>query len=198
MKKKVFSIFLSVIFAFIVFIQFNCVRQQSENTVDKKAQIERGKFLVMIGDCNACHSPKIMTDRGPMVDTTRILSGHTAGSQLQLNELAGVKSFISTTGDLTAWVGPWGVSFTANLTPDEITGLGNWTADIFIKAMRTGKHMGAGRQLLPPMPFENLANLSDDDLTAILAYLQTIKPIRNKVPDPISPPALAAMMKASK
>ena len=52
----------------------------------------------------------------------------------------------------TAFAGPWGVSFTANLTPDKETGLGKWTEEMFIATMRTGRHQGKGRPMLPPMP----------------------------------------------
>ena len=90
---------------------------------------------------------------------------------------------------MTAAVGPWGVSFAANLTPDEDTGTGDWTAQEFIDAMRTGTHRGIGRPILPPMPWANLATAPDEDLEAIFAYLQSIPPISNEVPDAIDPPA---------
>lgn len=195
--KKVFSILLSVVFLLIIFVQFNCVQQQNENDMSKEAQIERGKYLVNAGGCGDCHTPKIFTAHGMMFDTTKALSGHIAGTELPLKELAGVKRWMSTT-DLTAWVGPWGISYSANLTPDDVTGIGNWTADVFIKSMRTGKHMGVGRQLLPPMPYEQVAKYKDEDLKAIFSYLETLKPIRNKVPDPVPPPQLAELMKSSK
>jgi cytochrome c553 len=89
--------------------------------------------------------------------------------------------------DLTAWAGPWGVSFAANLTPDP-TGMSGWTAEQFIQTMRTGKRMGTGRALLPPMPWQNIGALTDDDLRALFAYLQSLKPVSNAVPLP-SPPA---------
>jgi hypothetical protein len=92
-----------------------------------------------------------------------------------------------TNDDLTAWAGPWGVSFAANLTPDKATGLGAWTADQFIKTMRTGKHMGVGRPILPPMPVQNVAALGDADLAALFAYLRSLKPIQNQVPAPLTP-----------
>lgn len=57
---------------------------------------------------------------------------------------------------------------------------------MFVKAMRTGKHMGVGRDILPPMPWQNLAALNDDDLKALYAYLRTIPAIHNQVPAPIS------------
>ncbi len=92
-----------------------------------------------------------------------------------------------TNGHLTAWAGPWGVSYAANLTPDKRTGLGAWTADQFIKTMRTGKHLGVGRPLLPPMPVEAIGALTDADLRALFAWFQSIKPVENQVPQP-SPP----------
>lgn len=153
--------------------------------------VERGKFLVMIGDCNICHSPKIFTPAGPIPDTTRLLSGHPAGSQLP--EIP--KGVIGPTqwgaiasNDFTSWVGPWGVSFAYNLTPDMKTGIGGWTEELFIQALRKGKFMGMSRDILPPMPWQNLARLSDDDLKAIFAYLKSLPPIENQVPAPLPPP----------
>ena len=68
------------------------------------------------------------------------------------------------------------------------------TEELFIKALRTGKHMGTSRDILPPMPWPNYAPMSDDDLKAIWAYLRTIPAITNHVPDPI-PPAAAPTTK---
>jgi hypothetical protein len=53
--------------------------------------------------------------------------------------------------------------------------------------MRTGKHMGVSRPILPPMPWQQLAAMSDDDLKAVYAYLRTIPPVVNHVPDPVPP-----------
>jgi len=91
-----------------------------------------------------------------------------------------------TIGD-TAWSGPWGISYSANLTPDPDTGLGVWTEDMFLKAIRTGKHMSAGRPILPPMPWQGLAKLTDQDLKSIYAYLKTVPPVKNRVPDAVPP-----------
>ena len=93
---------------------------------------------------------------------------------------------------MTAWSGPWGTSFTANLTPDKETGLGAWTQQNFVETMRTGRHLGRGRQILPPMPYEQVASLTDDDLGAVFAYLQSLPPIKNRVPQPLPPPAAPA------
>jgi hypothetical protein len=90
-------------------------------------------------------------------------------------------------GDLTAWVGPWGTSFAANLTPDAATGLGGWRPEQFIKTMRTGKHLGVGRPVLPPMPWFDIAVFTDSDLKAMFPYLKSVKPIQNPVSAPIPP-----------
>ena len=127
-------------------------------------------------------------------DTTKLLSGHQQGLYIPRVDTAliGPGKWYLANGDLTAWVGPWGVSFSANLTPDVRTGIGAWTEELFIKAMKNGLHLGVGRPILPPMPFMGLAGLKDEDLKSVFAYLKSIKPIDNKVPDPIPPNEVAA------
>ena len=88
----------------------------------------------------------------------------------------------------TAFAGPWGVSFTANLTPDPETGLGKWTEEMFIATMKTGRHEGKGRPVLPPMPVQIIAALGDEDIKSLFAYLQSLPPVKNRVPQPIDPP----------
>jgi len=148
--------------------------------------VQRGEYLVKFGDCSACHTPMTMGPNGPEPDLQRFLSGHPEGTKLPPPDLKPGPWFAATAG-MTAWAGPWGISYAANLTPDTNTGLGIWTEDMFIQAMRTGKHMGAGRPILPPMPWQAAANLGDDDLKAIFAYLRTVKPVRNTVPVPVPP-----------
>ncbi|MEZ4960388.1 MAG: c-type cytochrome [Saprospiraceae bacterium] len=153
--------------------------------------VKRGEYLVTVMGCNDCHSPKIMTDRGPEPDPKRLLSGHPSDEPLPKvtdKNMVAPGQWALFNGGLTAAVGPWGTSFAANLTPDE-TGLGNWTIDNFEKALREGKLKGMdnGRTLLPPMPWPNYSHLSNDDLAAIWAYLQSIPPVKNVVPAPIPP-----------
>ena len=93
---------------------------------------------------------------------------------------------------LTAWAGPWGVSFTANLTPDKETGLGKWTLRNFKDTIRSGRHLGRGRPILPPMPIAMYKHMTDEDLEAVFSYLQSIPAISNRVPEPLPPPAAAA------
>ncbi|HSB55727.1 MAG TPA: c-type cytochrome [Gemmatimonadales bacterium] len=155
---------------------------------DSAALVERGRYLTVVGACHDCHTPKVMTPAGPTPDTTRMLSGHPA--DMAVGEAPGqlpATWFASTNGDLTAWAGPWGVSFTANLTPSKY-GLAGWTPEMFIQTIRQGKHAGVGRALLPPMPWANYAQMKDEDLRAIFAYLQSLPPIDNRVPAP-RPPA---------
>ena len=151
----------------------------------KVAQVARGKYLVSFGGCNDCHTPLKFTEKGPEPDFSRMLSGHPENAKLPPPELKPGPWFAATAG-MTAWAGPWGISYTANLTPDVNTGLGIWTEEMFVKAMRTGKHMGSGRDILPPMPWQGVAQLTDDDLRSIYAYLRTIPPVVNHVPDPVA------------
>ncbi len=149
-------------------------------------QVEHGKYLVNFGGCNDCHTPLKMTEKGPVPDLSRFLSGHPEAQQLPPPNLKPGPWFAATAG-MTAWAGPWGISYAANLTPDSNSGLGIWTEDMFVKAMRTGKHMGSGRDILPPMPWQSLAGLTDEDLKAIYAYLRTVPPVQNHVPNPVPP-----------
>ena len=149
-----------------------------------QSPVERGKMLVMGGGCHDCHTPKKLGPNGPEADLDKALSGHPErdGVLAKFKDAKGSPYSTHTNDDLTAWSGAWGVSYAANLTPDETTGIGLWSEDSFVKALKTGKHMGAGRQILPPMPWNWYGQLPDDDLKAIYAYLKSLPPIMNKVP----------------
>ena len=154
--------------------------------------LARGKYLVTIAACNDCHTPWKMTAEGPQPDMDRMLSGHPEGMVLppapKMPEGPWQNAFAATS---TAWAGPWGVSFTANLTPDRETGLGKWTVRNFTETIRTGRHLGRGRELLPPMPIPMYRNFTDEDLAAIFMYLQSIPAVKNRVPEPRAPEAVA-------
>lgn len=160
-----------------------------EATGDKEL-VQRGQYLVALGGCNDCHTPKKMTENGPVPDADRVLSGFPSDKKLPevpKNVIGPGRWGGIASDDLTAWVGPWGISFAANLTPDKETGLGSWTPEKFIQAMRTGRHEGDGRPILPPMPWYGLAPLNETDLRSIFAYLGSLTPVKNKVPDPVPP-----------
>ncbi|HTQ64762.1 MAG TPA: hypothetical protein VMI12_08185 [Puia sp.] len=159
--------------------------------------LARGKYIITAGGCSDCHSPKIFTAQGPVPDSTRALSGHPEGSpNLPIDKKALTPGNYMLMGpDITSFVGPFGISYAANLTPDSATGLGAWTEEVFIKTLRTGKHLGleGGRPILPPMPWQSISLYTDEDLKAMFTYLQAIPAIKNKVPAPVSPPEVAKM-----
>ena len=166
-------------------------------SASKSDRVARGKYLVVSGGCGDCHTPKkvqngqpLIVDGNPVEDETRMLSGCTAADKLPPPPQGSGPWIAIATWDLTAWSGPWGISYAINLTPDENTGIGSWSEETFVKAIKTGKHMGVSRPILPPMPWQTINRLTDDDLKAMYAYLRTIPPIKNRVPDP-KPPAAA-------
>jgi mono/diheme cytochrome c family protein len=153
-------------------------------------KVARGKYLVTTSGCNDCHTPWTMGANGPEPDYSRMLSGHPEKMELPPAPKPVGPWIVSAAATNTAWSGPWGVSFTANLTPDPETGLGKWTLRNFVDTIRTGRHMGRGRPILPPMPIPMYKNFTDEDLEAIYSYLRTIPPVKNAVPEPL-PPAIA-------
>jgi hypothetical protein len=157
--------------------------------------VERGAYLATIGGCHDCHTPKVFSATGPELDQSRLLAGHPASDVLPglpLHTIGASQWGAVTNVHLTAWAGPWGVSYAANLTPDA-TGLRDWTVEQFIATMRSGKHAADGRALLPPMPWNNYAQMSKSDLRALFAYLRSLPPVANAVPPPVLPvpPAMA-------
>src|SRR4051794_30741199 len=122
-------------------------------SADTAARVQRGQYLVTAIGCDDCHTPKKMGPRGPEPDLARMLSGHPQGTELPPPPAARGPWAATAPWDLTAWSGPWGVSYAMNLTPDQNTGIGIWTEDMFVSALRTGRHMGASRPILPPMPW---------------------------------------------
>ena len=151
------------------------------------ARVERGAYLVKTMGCNDCHTPLKMGARGPEPDVSRALTGHPQEVVLPPPPPPSGPWVWHGAATGTAFGGPWGVSYAANLTPDPETGLGSWTEEMFIATMRTGRHQGRGRQLLPPMPYQILGALNDEDIKSVFAYLQSLAPVKNRVPAPQDP-----------
>jgi hypothetical protein len=155
----------------------------------------RGKYLNTIMGCSDCHTPFKMGPKGPEPDLTRLLSGHPQAMKMGPVKATGDKNWVwHGAATNTAFAGPWGVSYAANLTPDDKTGIGSWTEENFITALRTGKHHGVGRPIMPPMPWEGIGKATDEDLKALYAYFRSIPKIENLVPEyqpPAAPPAPA-------
>ncbi len=144
--------------------------------------IARGAYLVTISDCNGCHTPLTMTPEGPRPDMSRMLSGHPQEMAMPATAPEDGPWNIRMAATATAFAGPWGVSYAPNLTPDIQTGLGTWTREMFISALRTGRHMGVSRPIMPPMPWMAYGQMTDEDLAAVFAYLRSVPPIRNQAP----------------
>ncbi len=151
------------------------------------APVARGRYLVKTMGCADCHTPLKMGAKGPEPDFSRGLSGHPQDAALPPAPAAKGPWLWGGSATNTAFWGPWGVSFAANLTSDKATGVGAWSDSNFISAMRNGKHLGAGRPILPPMPWQAAGQLNDKDLRAMLAYLKSEPPIQNLVPQPLAP-----------
>jgi len=126
-----------------------------------EAQVARGKYLVTIGGCTDCHTPGYFLGEP---DMSRYLGGSDVGF-----EVPGLGVFVG-----------------RNLTPDRETGLGDWTDEQIAKALTTGERPD-GRQLAPIMPYHAYANLTEEDVQAIVAFLRSIPPVKNEVPGPFDP-----------
>ena len=120
--------------------------------------VEHGEYLATVMLCADCHTPP--TETGP--DMTRAY-----------------------TGGLGFEVGGLGIFWAPNLTPDA-TGLGGWTTEQIVAAIREGQRPD-GRELAPIMPWKFFAKLTDDDATSLALYLQSLEPVANTVPAPVGP-----------
>jgi mono/diheme cytochrome c family protein len=157
--------------------------QYAQEKSAQQKRVERGKYLVTIAACHDCHSPKADAQMNP--DLSRAFMGRPATTMPPTQGEGEIRASL----DLTAWSGPWGISYAANLTPDPETGIGKrYTEKTFIAAMRTGKKP-EGEPLLPPMPWNVYGQMTDEDLKAVFAYLQTVKPIKNFVRTAEPPPS---------
>ncbi|KPK16945.1 MAG: hypothetical protein AMJ62_03415 [Myxococcales bacterium SG8_38] len=161
----------------------------SPSPPEAQAPAKRGEYLVWIAGCDDCHSPKVFTDKGPEPDRALRLSGHHGGAEVAAvpTQALGPNQWGAlTSNDMTVWVGPWGTTFASNLTPHP-DGLGLWTEEQFVQTIRTGRHLGVGRAVLPPMPWPAYSHMTDEDLRAVFAFLRTLPPIANVVPQPMPP-----------
>lgn len=191
MKTNKFTI--SILICLLVIILSGCKGKsrtdvQGNNSMTKEQLIRRGGYLVSSIGCGDCHSPKKVGPDGLVEIKSLMLSGYPSDAKLPPID----KKVLEQTWQLfnfesTAAAGPWGVSFAANITSDQ-SGIGSWPEEDFIRAMKQGKFKGMenARTLLPPMPWQDFANLTDDDVKAIYAFLITTTPVNNLVPAPIA------------
>lgn len=158
---------LSIAFVLFLGLAASCSRpaeQPASATQPAMTPLQRGEYLSNIMGCNDCHTP-----------------GGIYGSPDFERRLAGSE---------IGWQGPWGVSYASNLTPDPETGLGAWTNVEIERALRSGVRKD-GSPILPPMPWQNFANMTADDMASLIAYFKSIPPVRHKVPDRVPPNGVA-------
>ncbi|MBB2721189.1 UNVERIFIED_ORG: mono/diheme cytochrome c family protein [Rhizobium etli] len=125
------------------------------------AQTARGEYLVTIGGCNDCHTPGYFFGNP---DSSRFLGGSDVGF-----EIPGQGVFVG-----------------RNITPDKETGIGSWTREQIVTALQTGQRPD-GRLLAPIMPWHAFAQLTEEDVTSIAVFLQSLKPVSHQVPGPFKP-----------
>ena len=186
------NIFLSALIVVTSMTAAACFTASAEHASTDR--IARGEYLVSVMGCHDCHTPLKMGAKGPEPDMARALSGHPE-QMGPLPQMALPAPWLWAGAPTnTAFSGPWGVSYAVNLTPDQNTGLGIWTEDMFVRALRTGRHMGTSREILPPMPWPAFRNMNDEDLKSIYAYLRSIPAIKNQVPTYLDPNEVASLI----
>lgn len=188
MKKVIILTAIIAVTGTAVFVSCNeqaTAKETTFNTTDfTPEQIKHGEYLVTAMGCDDCHSPKVMGAHGPEVDFSRRFAGHPSDVPVPAGDSNILKNWVLMAPDLTVCIGPWGTTFAANLTSDS-TGIGMWKFEQFKTAIREGKFMGleGTRPIMPPMPWTQYKNLSDEDLRDMFAFLKSTKPVHNVVPD---------------
>ena len=127
---------------------------------DPKDRLAYGRYLVRIAACNDCHS---LADQGPRPESDPL---YLAGSEVAFEDPG------------------LGSTYARNLTPDRDTGLGNYDAASIRQALRTGRRLD-GKRMAPPMSvmIPHVSGLTDEDLDAVVAYLQSVPAARHKIPE---------------
>ena len=175
--KLIYSIvFGAFILALTQCNQSKVEKGQDQTIITQDSLIKKGQYLVTTLGCNDCHSPKRMGAQGPELIPELMLSGFPSSIQMPPIPSEALKNGWSLFyPDLTAAVGPWGVSFAGNITPDE-TGIGTWSLEQFKIAITKGKFKGLenGRSLLPPMPSQNYAQMTDEDADMIVKAIRKV------------------------
>ena len=186
MKRK--TSYLIILSLALVVLITNIPDLVASKDIDKENKIKFGKLLTQEFGCVDCHTPKIIINNQILIDESRMFSGHPQDKILPVfpPELVGPRKWEGLyIADMTAWGGTWGISYAANLTPDKKTGIGNLSEENFISILSLGIHSNLSREILPPMPWNQISRLNEEEIGAIYLYLRTIKPIKNKVPESV-------------
>ena len=182
---KSLFIYSGFVIVFIFVTIGNIFAEDPGSPVD---MVERGKLITEIYGCVDCHSPKIKEGEFFVNDPDRLFSGHPSENKLPQfpPEIIGPDKWRGLfTDSMTAWGGPWGISYSANLTPDMETGIGKLSEKDFVSVLTLGIHSNMNRKLMQPMPWKEISQLDDNNLKAIYHYLKSVKPVKNKVPESV-------------
>ena len=188
MRNKFLIIGTAIVAATGLLIACNSSSASEKETkpLTQEQLVKRGEYLVNAVGCDDCHSPKTVGPNGFEIIEDLRFSGYPSEKAILKVDTGTIKTGWMLLGtDLTSAVGPWGMSFAANISSDA-TGIGNWKEEQFFKVLREGKYKGLdnSRPLLPPMPWFVYKNFSDEDIRSIFAYLKSTKPVSNVVPAP--------------
>ena len=132
------------------------------NADSVKKMVDRGKYLAhYVSLCIDCHSQRDFSQfSGPLKEGTEGMGGE------EFNEKLGIP----------------GVVYARNITPDTVNGIGKWTDEDIARAITRGVNKN-GDTLFPLMPYPHYNTMSKEDVYSIIAYIRTLKPNSNKVPD---------------
>jgi mono/diheme cytochrome c family protein len=179
MKKVTFSLFAVLLLGSLIFMhQVLLAQEKTPKDWEQKSYAERGKYLVdHLAECVGCHTTLGRGGPGDP-DMSLYLSGVPA-------KFAGVKEGPP---QVAGFPGPKGARYyPSNITPDPETGIGKWTEEQFVRALRDRVRRDGSKYDKSQMEWEIYANMKEEDVRAIYRYLKTVKPIKNKVPANIRP-----------
>jgi mono/diheme cytochrome c family protein len=139
--------------------------------------VAHGKYIATIAGCTSCHTPlKAEYNQPPQNLTLEQIQN------IAFDERAAHDTDKLLSGGRLFDLGPAGTVFTLNITPDKETGIGTWTDDQIRIAVKTGIDHN-GKVLFPVMPYHVYNGMADTDLNAVIAYLHSVGPVSNKVPE---------------
>lgn len=179
-----------LLIALVSMIAMSCHQKPAPEVAYSPERLEIGEAIVEGWNCSFCHTPQIKGPDGkPMPDPKRLMSGHPADDQIpEVPDMVISSSewmeFLDNL-DPTVWATDNLLIFSANLTPNDETGIGTWTEVEFVETIRQGRHRGIERRLNYPMPWRELSEVSDEELLSVYEYLMSLEPVNNKVPPSI-------------
>ncbi len=171
--RNFFVFTLAFIFAFIGLATSS--GSASAGTHPQEDLLAQGRYIATIAGCTSCHTPDKAEYQNPQAltfDQIKTLS-FDANDALDTNKFLG--------GGRPFDLGPAGVVYTLNLTPDEVNGLGNWTDEQIKIAMKTGLN-AKGETLFPVMPYHVYNTMADSDVSAVVAFLRSVNAVDNQPP----------------